>query len=441
MTGASTPPPGPPPRPAGKDSQRPRSDPAPPASAALRGRFGGRRVTLAVTGSVAAYKAAVLARALVKEGAAVQVLMTRAALEFVGTATFAAITGRPPVTEMFASSAGGESHVTLAQASEIIIVAPATADTLARLTLGRADDVVSAVVLCATCPILVAPAMHPDMWANTATRRNLATLTADPRVEVVGPQPGEVASGDVGVGRLADPEEILARAARHLVSGDFSGRHLVVTAGPTLEDLDPVRYLSNRSSGKMGYAMAERAAARGARVTRISGPVVLKTPPGVTRVAVRSAIAMRGAVWQALGPDLGNADALAMVAAVADYRPAVVHSSKLKRSPLGLTLELAPNPDILTEVGHARRGRRPVLIGFALETDSDERVLAAARAKLEQKRVDLMVANHAGDALERDDNRASFVTATHQEPLSTNSKLVLAERILDWLAQRLSEER
>jgi len=242
------------------------------------------------------------------------------------------------------------------------------------------------------------------------------------------------------VGRLAEPDEIVAHAARHLVRGDLAGRHLVVTAGPTLEDLDPVRYISNRSSGKMGFALAESAVARGARVTLISGPVALKTPHGVARVDVRSAVAMRSALWQALGPDLGNADALVMVAAVADYRPAEAHSSKIRRHSQGITLELVPNPDILAEVGQARRTHRPLLVGFALETDSDERVLAAARQKLEDKRVDLVVANHAGDALERDDNRACLVSATHQEPLQEITKFALAERILDWLAQRLVSE-
>lgn len=435
MTGDPPRPPATPPRPPTREASRPQHAAVTTAATRAAGRFAGRQVALAVTGSIAAYKAAIVARLLVKEGATVQVLMTRAAREFVGPATFAGITGRPPITDLFAVDRGGESHVQVAQESRLVIVAPATADTLARLAAGRADDPVTAAVLCATCPVLIAPAMHPGMWANAATRRNVETLSSDGRVELVGPQPGEVASGDQGLGRLAEPEEIVARAARHLVAADLAGRHLVVTAGPTLEDLDPVRYISNRSSGKMGFALAERASTRGARVTLISGPVSLKTPPGVARVDVRSAIAMRGALWQALGPDLGNADALVMVAAVADYRPAEARSSKIRRQNQGLTLELVSNPDLLAEVGQARRTRRPLLIGFALETDSDERVLAAARQKLEEKRVDLVVANHAGDALERDDNRASLVTATHQEPLREISKVALAERILDWIAQ------
>ncbi len=435
MTGDPPRPPATPPRPPTKEASRPQHAAVTAAPTRAAGRFAGRQVVLAVTGSVAADKAAIVARLLVKEGATVQVLMTRAAREFVGPATFAGITGRPPTTDLFALDRGGESHVQIARESQLIIVAPATADTLARLAAGRADDPVTATVLCADCPVLLAPAMHPGMWANAATQRNVETLSRDGRVEWVGPQLGEVASGDQGLGRLAEPEEIVTRAARHLVAADLAGRHVVVTAGPTLEDLDPVRYISNRSSGKMGFAVAERAYTRGARVTLISGPVPLRTPYGVARVDVRSAIAMRGALWQALGPDLGHADALVMVAAVADYRPAEVRSSKIRRQSQGLTLELVSNPDLLAEIGQARRTRRPLLIGFALETDSDERVIAAARQKLEEKRVDLVVANHAGDALERDDNRASLVTATHQEPLREISKAALAERILDWMAQ------
>jgi phosphopantothenoylcysteine decarboxylase/phosphopantothenate--cysteine ligase len=277
------------------------------------------------------------------------------------------------------------------------------------------------------------------MWSHPATQRNVTTLDSDARLTRIGPEAGEVASGDTGVGRMTDPRGIAAEVLRRLASGDLSGRRIVVTAGPTHEDIDPVRFVANRSSGKMGYAIAERAVARGAQVTLISGPVQLPTPRGVSRVNVRSAIAMRGATWQALGPDLSHADALVMAAAVGDYRPAETHSSKLKRSAQSMTLELTPNPDILSEVGHARRGPRPVLIGFALETDSDERVIANARQKLSEKRVDLVVANHAGDALERDDNRAALVTETHEEPLIKLSKVTLAERILDWTRARFTE--
>ena len=409
----------------------------PPARA---GRLAGRRITLCVTGSIAAYKSAVVARQLVLQGADVQVVMTQAALEFVGLATFGGITGRPVVTSMWEQDAGGESHITLAAESDLILIAPATADVIARLAAGRADDTVGAIALCSTCPVLFAPAMHPAMWSHPATQRNVARLETDARTVRIGPNTGEVASGDTGLGRMADPEQIVGVVVQRLAVGDLQGQRIVVTAGPTVEDIDPVRFVANRSSGKMGFSIARQAAARGAQVTLVAGPVPLPTPEGVQRKDVRSAIAMRGAVWQALGPDLTHADALIMAAAVADYRPAEIHSSKLKRSTATLTLELTPNPDILTEVGHARRGERPLLIGFALETDSDDRVLENARQKLRDKRVDLVVANHAGDALERDDNRAAFVTEAHAEPLVKLSKSALAERILDWLARCLAGE-
>ena len=410
-----------------------------PATAPRTEPLAGRRITLCVTGSIAAYKAAVLARLLVKEGAEVHAVLTVAAREFVGPATFAGITGNPVTTSMWGPEAVGESHVQIAAKSDLIVIAPATADLLARLASGRADDALTAIALCANCPILIAPAMHPSMWAHPATQRNVATLDGDARLTRLGPELGEVASGDTGVGRMSDPEQIAGEIIRRLVNGDLTGRRIVVTAGPTHEDIDPVRFVANRSSGKMGYAVADRAAMRGAQVTLVSGPVQLPTPRGVQRINVRSAIAMRGALWQALGPDLSHADALVMAAAVGDYRPAESHSSKLKRTAQAMSLELTPNPDLLAEVGHARRGPRPILIGFALETDSDERVIAYAQQKLEAKRVDLVVANHAGDALEHDDNRAALVTATHQEPLTRLSKTTLAERILDWTSACLAE--
>ena len=394
---------------------------------------------MCVTGSIAAYKSAVVARLLTKEGADVHAVLTVAAREFVGPATFAGITGNPVTTSMWGPDSTGESHVQIAAKSDLILIAPATADVLARVAGGRADDSLTAIVLCAKCPVMVAPAMHPSMWTHPATQRNVATLDSDARLERIGPEAGEVASGETGVGRMSDPEQIVGQVLQRLASGDLSGRRIVVTAGPTHEDIDPIRFVANRSSGKMGYAIAERAAMRGASVTLISGPVQLRTPCGAQRVNVRSAIAMRGAVWQALGPDLSHADALIMAAAVGDYRPAETHSSKLKRSSQTMTLELTPNPDILAEVGHARRGSRPVLIGFALETDSDERVIAYARQKLEEKCVDLIVANHAGDALEGDDNRAALVTTTNAQPLARLPKVTLAGHILDWTAARFAD--
>jgi phosphopantothenoylcysteine decarboxylase/phosphopantothenate--cysteine ligase len=392
-----------------------------------------------VTGSVAAYKAVLLVRALLKDGAFVEVVLTRGAREFVGAATFSGLTWRRVLTDVFDAEHPGEPHVDLAARSDMILVVPATADVLARFASGRADDLVTALALCAACPILVAPAMHPTMWSHPATQRNVATLAADHRVGFVGPAFGEVASGDTGLGRMAEPEQILSLVSAQFSGISLSGRHIVISAGPTVEDLDPVRFVGNRSSGKMGFALAERARAFGAQVTLVAGPVNLPTPVGVQRVDVRSAQSMRSALWQALAPDLSAADALIMTAAVADYRPAQSHSTKLKRGPEALTLELLPNPDLLAEIGHARKDRAPVLIGFALETDTDDRLIQLARGKLAAKHVDLVVANHASESLGKDDIRAMLVTPTDCNPLPVLSKEQAAERILSWLANRLRE--
>jgi phosphopantothenoylcysteine decarboxylase/phosphopantothenate--cysteine ligase len=405
----------------------------------VRKRLTGKRITLCVTGSIAAYKAAILLRLLLKEGADVEVVQSRGASEFVGAATFAGLSGKPVHSEMFASPARGELHVELAARSDLVLVAPATADMIARLAGGRADDLITALALCAECPLLVVPAMHPNMWEHPATQRNVNTLAKDQRAGFVGPVRGEVASGDTGIGRMAEPEVILGFVVAQLTKSTLRRRHLVITAGPTAEDIDPVRTLSNRSSGKMGFAIAERAAMHGAKVTLISGPVALPTPPGVTRVDVRSALAMRGALWQALHPDLSAADALIMAAAVADYRPAQTHASKLKRTQDALQLELVPNPDLLAEIGEARQGELPLLLGFALETDSDDRVIARAREKLIKKKVDLIVANHADESLGLDNVRARLVTPRDCRELPSMPKDDAADQLLDWVATRLRE--
>ena len=417
----------------------PRSVTPVPSADSVPKPFAGKRITVCVTGSVAAYKAVLWVRSLLKDGAFVEVVLSRSAREFVGAATFSGLTGRAVYTDLFDADRPGEVHVDLARRSDLILVVPATADALARFAAGRADDLVTALVLCATCPVLVAPAMHPNMWNHPATQRNLATLVADRRIGFVGPVVGEVASGDIGLGRMAEPDQIASTASAQFLGISLAGKHVVISAGPTVEDLDPVRFVGNRSTGKMGFALAERARALGAQVTLIAGPVSLPTPVGVQRVDVRSAQAMRGALWQALAPDLSAADALIMAAAVADYRPAESHSTKLKRSSEPITLELLPNPDLLAEIGHARKERKPVLIGFALETDTDERVIQLARAKLAAKRVDLVVANHAAESLGRDETRIQLVSPTDCTPLPPLSKEQAADRILSWLAARLQE--
>ncbi|WP_437673432.1 bifunctional phosphopantothenoylcysteine decarboxylase/phosphopantothenate--cysteine ligase CoaBC [Sorangium sp. So ce131] len=427
-------------------SGRTPSSPAPPPDVPAPPTAGARpTVALAVSGSIAAYKAAEVARMLIQGGARVLPIMTRAAQQFLGPMTLSGLCGEPVRDTMWDPGFAGELHVALAAEADLVLLVPATADVLARLAAGRADDLVTALALCARGPVLAAPAMHPRMWAHPATARNVAALEADGRVQLVGPVFGEVASGERGLGRMADPAAIAAAALSRLAPRDLAGLRVVVTAGPTLEDLDPVRFLGNRSTGKMGFAVAERAAARGAEVTLIAGPVSLSTPPGARRVDVRGALAMRGALWQALGEDLGAADVLIMTAAVSDYRPAEQHATKLKRTPDLTSLPLVPNPDLLAEVGAARAGlagaahdggrRAPVLVGFAVETDTDERVVALARHKLANKRVDLIVANHAADSFGRDDNRATLVTRDAADALGVLPKPVLADRILDRVLQ------
>jgi phosphopantothenoylcysteine decarboxylase/phosphopantothenate--cysteine ligase len=391
-------------------------------------------VALAVSGSIAAYKAAEVARLLVQAGARVLPVMTRAAQKFLGPTTLSGICGEPVRETMWDPGFAGELHVALAAEADVVLLVPATADLLARIAQGRADDLVTALALCARGPVLAAPAMHPRMWGHPATARNVAAIAADGRVELVGPVDGEVASGERGVGRMAEPAAIAAAALSRASRRDLEGLRIVVTAGPTVEDIDPVRFIGNRSTGKMGFAVAARAAARGAAVTLVAGPVMLPTPFGVRRVDVRGALAMRGALWEALGPDLGAADALIMTAAVSDYRPAEARAAKMKRAAKAMSLELVANPDLLAEIGAARAAGGaacPVLVGFAVETDTDDRVIASARGKLTDKRVDMIVANHADDAFGRDDNRATIVSGDAPSALGVLSKLDLADRLLD----------
>ncbi len=409
-----------------------RSSSPPPAS--TRSASSRPTVALAVSGSIAAYKAAEVARLLIKEGARVLPIMTRSAQQFLGATTLSGLCGEKVHEDMWDPSFAGELHVDLARRADVVALVPTTADLLARLAQGRADDLVTALALCARGPVLAAPAMHPRMWSHPAVQRNVALLAEQGRVELVGPIDGEVASGESGLGRMADPAQIAAAILARASLRDLAALRIVITAGPTVEDFDPVRFLGNRSTGKMGFALAARAAARGAEVTLIAGPVTLPTPYGVRRVDVRSALAMRGALWQAMGPDLTNADALIMSAAVADYRPAQEHATKMKRDGNALALELLPNPDLLAEIGAARTTLTPVLIGFAVETDTDDRVVAAALNKLEKKRVDLVVANHARDAFGKDDNRATLVTRGGADALGVLSKRDLADRILDHVA-------
>ncbi|NOU28172.1 MAG: bifunctional phosphopantothenoylcysteine decarboxylase/phosphopantothenate--cysteine ligase CoaBC [Polyangiaceae bacterium] len=384
-----------------------------------------KTVALCVSGSIAAYKAVEVARLLGKAGVRVLPVFTESAAKFVGPVTFSGITGEPVRTSMWDASFPGEMHVKLAQDADVVAMVPATADLLARLAQGRADDLVTALALSARGPVLVAPSMHPRMWAHPSTTRNAATLRAD-GVRFVGPVDGPVASGETGMGRMSEPADIVSAILLAAEPGDLAGLSLLVTAGPTYEDIDPVRFLGNRSSGKMGFALAARAAARGAQVKLVAGPVAEATPPGVQRVDVRSAEEMRAAVMDARA----RVDVVIMSAAVADFRPEAVSASKLKKSDGAPALRLTQNPDILAELGQGRTGTAPFLVGFALETGADADVIAYAREKLVRKRVDLVVANHAAESLGKDENRIHLVDASGVETHGPVPKGALADVIL-----------
>jgi phosphopantothenoylcysteine decarboxylase/phosphopantothenate--cysteine ligase len=394
-----------------------------------------RRILLCVTGGIAAYKSAELCRLFVKAGARVQVVMTAAAREFITPLTMETLSGRPVKSGMFGPGRGPVEHVALADEAEILVVAPATADYLARSAHGRASDLASAVTLAFAGPVLAAPAMNTVMWRNPATRRNLALLATEHQWRFVDPGSGDLVCGWVGEGRMAEPAAIFDCAAG-MLRGDLTGRGILVTAGPTVEDIDPVRALTNRSSGRMGYAVAERAARRGARVALIAGPTALPDPPGVEVVHVRSALEMQRAVDERAA----GVDAVVMAAAVADYRPAEAARAKLKRGGPDEErgLRLVQNPDILAGLGARFRGHaRPVLVGFALETGD---LLAAARAKLAAKGAHLLVANLAADALEGPDTAAVILSADGSaEETGPLPKPALAERLLDRILLRLRE--
>jgi phosphopantothenoylcysteine decarboxylase/phosphopantothenate--cysteine ligase len=411
------------------------------SSLALAPPLHGVTIALAVTGSIASYKAVEVARLCIKAGAHVIPVMSKSAEHFLGALTLAGICGERVATDMWDPSFQGEMHVSIAERADLVVIVPATADVLARLAQGRAGDLVTALALCAKGPVLAAPAMHPRMWAHPATQRNVAELALQKRVALVGPVNGEVTSGESGMGRMAEPDAIFAAIRSALAPRDLVGARVVVTAGPTMEDLDPVRFLGNRSSGKMGFALAERALARGAEVTLIAGPVPLASPPGVTRVDVRGALAMRDAIWNATGKELERVDALVMCAAVADYRPAETSATKMKKQGERTSIELVRNPDLLAEIGAARASARPVLVGFAVESDGGEALVAYAKQKLIAKKVDLVVANGAADAFGRDDNRATLVTADGAEALAIMSKHALADLILDRVRDRLALDK
>jgi len=388
----------------------------------------GKQIVLGVTGSIAAYKAVELASRLVKAGATVDVVMTEAATEFVAPLTFQSITARPVVIEMFKLLRETDiAHVSLARRADVLVIAPATANTIAKLAAGLADNMLTATALATTAPIVVAPAMETGMYENPATQESLARLRQR-GVTIIEPGYGRLASGTMGVGRLADMEEIMGTIRMVLGrGGDLAGRKVVVTAGGTQEPIDPVRFIGNPSSGRMGYSLAEAARDRGAVVTLIAGPTTLPKPVGVDFIPVRTAEEMREAVLEATP----GADILIMAAAVADYRPASIAGRKIKKGKERLTLELVRNPDILAEVAD----RQLLKVGFAAETED---LIENARAKLTEKRLDLIVANPVPASFGGDTIQATLIArdgeVTELPPLP---KSELAELVLDRVVELL----
>ena len=401
-----------------------------------------KRIVLGVTGGIAAYKACTLASHLTQAGARVDVVMTEAATRFVTPLSFEALTGRPAYTSMWRTS--GEAlpthiaHVGLAHAADLLVIAPATANTMAKLAQGLADNLLSTLALAARCPLLLAPAMDVGMWAHPATQANVAVLR-ERGAAFAGPARGRMASGLEGEGRLVEPDEILGHVRRVLGrDGPLAGRHVVVSAGPTEEPIDPVRFLSNPSSGRQGFALGQAAVDRGAAVTLVTGPTHLATPVGVERVDVRMAEEMKEAVLEASG----TADALLMAAAVGDYRPAEVAGQKMKKRAQDVTLRLTRTPDVLAAVAaqRAETDRPSVVVGFAAETED---LLENARHKLEAKKLDLVVANDvtAADAgFGAETNRVVLLgRGGEATELPLMSKSGVAETILDRVADLLRE--
>jgi phosphopantothenoylcysteine decarboxylase/phosphopantothenate--cysteine ligase len=383
----------------------------------------GKCIVVGLGGGIAAFKAVELVRELMRRGAEVRVVMTEAATHFVGPITFAGLTGKPAVTDLWAQDYAGEVHVELGEWADALVIAPATMNLIARATSGQANDALLATLACARGDVFFVPSMHHRMWSHQATQSNIRTLI-DRGALVLGPITGPLANGEIGEGRMMEPEDIADELESRLVhSDDLSGSRILITAGPTHEDLDPVRFLGNRSSGRMGYAIASQAQRRGADVTIVSGPVHLPTPFGVEVVPARSAKEMHAAVMSRFE----QFDVVIMAAAVADYRPERLEAQKIKKDE-SLKLELVRNPDILAEVGAKRAQRPSVLVGFALETEDLER---SARHKLERKAADLIVANEASAGLGGDTNRATLIDAAAATRLPQMTKRALANQILD----------
>jgi len=397
------------------------ADPA-PAPAPLA------RVVLGVTGGIAAYKAAELARLFVKAGVAVDVVMTGAATRFVTPTTFQALTGRPVATDLWTSGASNAmDHIAISRGAGGIVVAPASADFLAKLAHGHADDLLSTLCLARECPLLVAPAMNVQMWSNAATRRNVAQLAAD-GVAILGPASGDQACGEFGDGRMLEAQQIFDAVVASRMPKVLAGKRVLLTAGSTFEAIDPVRGITNTSSGKMGFALARAAAEAGARVTLVAGPTALATPAGVERIDVVSAAQMADAVFARVD----DSDVFVAVAAVADYRPARVHEQKVKKKAEPMSIALEPTVDILATV--AARANAPFCVGFAAESHD---VAKLGEEKRRRKKLAMLVANRAQDAMGADDNEVTILDDNGAHALPRMDKLALARRLVGEIAARM----
>jgi phosphopantothenoylcysteine decarboxylase/phosphopantothenate--cysteine ligase len=385
-----------------------------------------KKLVLGITGGIAAYKAAELVRLLVKKNIAVQVVMTEAACQFITPVTMQALSGKPVFIGMWDSSiSNGMPHIELSRDADAILIAPASADFIAKLVHGRADDLLSTLCLARDCPLLVAPAMNKQMWDNPATQRNIAQLTAD-GAHILGPDTGEQACGEVGLGRMLEAEELLSAIEAHFTPKLLAGKRVLITAGATLEMIDPVRAITNLSSGKMGYALAQAAINMGAKVTLVSGATALTPPANITNINATNAQAM----YQAVMSNISNQDIFISVAAVADYSPSKPSVQKIKKQTATLNIELQPNKDILAEV--ASLPNAPFCVGFAAETQD---LLKHAETKRQAKKLPLLVANLVGESMGQDDATLTLLDNNGAHTLPRACKKVLANEILTHLSR------
>lgn len=393
-----------------------------------------KQILLGVTGGIAAYKAAEIIRRLQDHGAHVRVVMTKAAQEFITPLTMQALSGNPVHTELLDTAAeAAMGHIELARWADLVLIAPASADFMARLNHGQADDLLTTLCLASSAPIAIAPAMNQAMWRDETTQQNRQAL-ADKGIAIFGPGDGSQACGDIGPGRMLEPEQIAELTAQQFTSNILDGIKLVITAGPTREAIDPVRYISNHSSGKMGFALAEAAVEAGASVTLVTGPVSLPTPERLHRIDVESAEDMHQAVIN----NLLDCDIFIGSAAVADYRPIKVAEQKIKKSATSMSIELVRNPDIIADV--ANHPKRPFTVGFAAETED---LINYARGKLERKKLDLIVANDVSNqdiGFNSDNNAVTILSATTETVLAIASKQQLSRSIIQTIAEHYKQQ-